>query len=138
MSSLTFIATTGSVVHPAYERLYQLEARAYTTLGYNPAWSVEDPRYLAQNLGIMFLSTPDLLPDRMRDTLGTIDEPLCTDAGAQRGLFDSDCPLAMPRDIGMSVLLTSPAFLLMIPAVRRTRSIYMPVASSGRGWRPRL
>jgi len=113
------IATTGSVVHPAYERLYQLEARAYTNLGYNPAWSVEDPRYLVQNLGIMFLSTPDILPDRLRDTLGTIDEPLCTAVGAERGLFDQDCPIAMPRDVGMSVLLTSPAFLLMIPAVRR-------------------
>ena len=29
-----------------------------------------------------------------------------------RGLFDVACPLAVPRDTGMSVLLTSPAFLL--------------------------
>jgi hypothetical protein len=113
------IATTGSVFHPAYEHLYQLEARAYTTLGYNPAWSVEDPRYLTQNLGIMFLSTPEVLPDRLRDSLGTMDAPLCAGPGAQRGLFDAECPLALPRDIGMSVLLTSPAFLLMLPAIRR-------------------
>jgi hypothetical protein len=113
------IAVTGHVFHPAYDHLYQLEARAYTRLGYHADWAAEDPRYLAQNLGIMFLSTPEILPTRLRDTLGTFDEPLCTKPGAQRGLFDVACPLAVPRDIGMSVLLTSPAFLLLIPAVRR-------------------
>jgi hypothetical protein len=113
------VVVTGHVFHPAYDHLYQLEARAYTRLGYHAAWAAEDPRYLAQNLGIMFLSTPEILPTRLRDTLGTFDEPLCTKAGARRGLFDAACPLAVPRDIGMSVLLTSPAFLLLIPAVRR-------------------
>ena len=113
------VAVTGHVFHPAYEHLYRLEARAYTALDYHSEWAAEDPRYLAQNLGIMFLSTPEILPERQRDTLGTIDEPLCTEPGAQRGLFDPDCPLALPRDVGMSILLTSPAFLLMIPAVRR-------------------
>jgi hypothetical protein len=113
------IAVTGQVFHPAYDHLYQLEARAYVALDYHPEWSAEDPRYLAQNLGIMFLSTPEILPERLRDTLGTIDEPLCTAPGAQRGLFDPDCPLALPRDVGMSILLTSPAFLLMIPVLRR-------------------
>jgi hypothetical protein len=113
------IAVTGQVFHPAYDHLYQLEARAYVALDYHPEWSAEDPRYLAQNLRIMFLSTPEILPERLRDTLGTIDEPLCTQPDAQRGLFDPDCPLALPRDVGMSILLTSPAFLLMIPALRR-------------------
>ena len=113
------VAVTGQVFHPAYDHLYQLEARAYVALDYHPEWSAEDPRYLAQNLGIMFLSTPEILPERRQDTLGTINEPLCTADGAQRGLFDTDCPLALPRDVGMSVLLTSPAYLLMIPALRR-------------------
>jgi hypothetical protein len=113
------VAVTGHVFHPAYDHLYRLEARAYTALHYHPEWAAEDPRYLAQNLGIMFLSAPQILPDRLRDTLGTIDEPLCTEPGVQRGLFDPDCPLAVPRDIGMSILLTSPAFLLLIPALRR-------------------
>ncbi len=113
------VVVTGHVFHPAYDHLYQLEARSYTALHYHPEWSAEDPRYLAQNIGVMFLTTPEVLPDRLRDTLGTLDEPLCTKPGAQRGLFDVDCPLAVPRDIGMSVLLTSPAFLLMIPALRR-------------------
>jgi len=113
------VATTGHVFHPAYDHLYRLEARAYVALGYHPEWAAEDPRYLAQNLRIMFLATPEILPERLRDTLGTIDEPLCAEPGAQRGLFDPDCPLALPRDIGMSILLTSPAFLLMIPVLRR-------------------
>jgi hypothetical protein len=33
-------------------------------------------------------------------------------------LFDVDCPLALPRDIGMSVVLTSPALLLAVAAFR--------------------
>ena len=113
------IIVTGHVFHPAYDHLYRLEARAYTALDYHPDWSAEDPRYLAQNLRIMFLTGPEILPERLRDTLGKIDRPLCTAPGAQRGLFDRHCPLALPRDIGMSVLLTSPAFLLMIPVLRR-------------------
>ena len=48
--------------------------------------------------------------------------PLCTAPDASRGLFDRACPLAIPRDIGMSILLTSPAYLLVIPALRRGRS----------------
>jgi hypothetical protein len=113
------VAVTGHVFHPAYDHLYQLESRAYTALGYHPDWSAEDPRYLAQNIGIMFLSTPEILPDRLQDTLGTIDKPLCTQPGAERGLFDRACPLALPRDMGISILLTSPAYLLVIAAVRR-------------------
>ena len=119
------LVTTGHVFHPAYDHLYQLEARAYTGLGYNPEWAAEDPRYLPQNLGIMLFSTPIFFPDRFRDTLGTIDRPLCADPGAVRRLFDADCPIALPRDTGMSVLLTSPAFLLAVPAWfdRRRRRI---------------
>jgi hypothetical protein len=110
------VVTTGHLFHPAYDHLYQLEARAYTTLGYRLEWAAEDPRYLPQNLAIMLLSGPDVLPDHLRDTLGTIDRPLCTAPGATRGLFDVSCPIALPRDTGMSVLLTSPALLLAIPA----------------------
>jgi hypothetical protein len=124
------VVTTGQLFHPAYDYLYQVEARVYTNLGYNLEWAAEDPRYLPQNLGIMLFSAPEILPDRLRDTLGTIDRPLCTEAGAQRGLFDPSCPLAMPRDTGMSILLTSPAFLLAIPAFldRRRRRIVLAAA----------
>ena len=119
----------GQLFHPAYDHLYRLEARAYTSLGYHPDWAAEDPRYLPQNLGIMLFATPELLPERLRDTLGTIDQPLCTSPGATRGLFDVSCPLALPRDTGMSILLTSPAFLLAIPALLdRGRRRIVPAA----------
>jgi hypothetical protein len=119
------VVSTGHVFHPAYDHLYQLEARAYTGLGYHPDWAAEDPRYVPQNLAIMLLSTPRLFPDRFQDTLGTVDRPLCTAPGAARGLFDLDCPVALPRDTGMSVVLTPPALLLAIPAWfdRRRRRI---------------
>lgn len=113
------LASTGQLLHPAYDYLYQLEARAYVALGYRTDWAVEDPRYLPQNAAIMFLTTPDVFPERLPDSLGVADTPVCTEPGATRGLFDVDCPLAVPRDIGMSILLTSPAYLAMIPALRR-------------------
>jgi len=112
------LITTGQVLHPAYDYLYRLETASYTALGYRPDWSVEDPRYLPQNAGIMFLTTPDILPARLPDSLGVNDTPVCRGPDAERGLFDVACPLAVPSDIGMSVLLTSPAFLLLIPTLR--------------------
>jgi hypothetical protein len=36
------LVTTGHVFHPAYDYLYGLEANGYPTLGYHPAWAVED------------------------------------------------------------------------------------------------
>jgi hypothetical protein len=113
--------TAGDVFHPAYEYLYALEANYYTSLGYNPAWSIEDPRYIPQNLGIMFLSTPIVFPMTWPDSLGVTTDAFCTEPGAVRGLFDVRCPIAVPRDIGMSVLLASPAFVLIVPAVRALR-----------------
>jgi hypothetical protein len=115
------LATTGHILHPGYDWQYQKEANGYPTLNYNPDWGIEDPRYLVQNLEIMFLSTPMIAPDRRPSSLGDGDE-LCTEPGATRGLFDRDCPIAVPRDIGMSIILTSPAFLLVIPALRSRRS----------------
>lgn len=113
------VITTGQVLHPAYDYLYRLETASYPALGYRPDWSVEDPRYLPQNAAIMFLATPDILPSRLPDSLGVNDDPVCREPGAQRGLFDLSCPLAVPRDVGMSVLLTSPALLLLVPTLRR-------------------
>ena len=116
------VATTGDVFHPGYEYQYQREASGYQALGYNPAWQIEDPRYLVQNLGIMFLSTPAILPDHRPDAFGGEGEPVCTAPDAGRGLFDEACPIALPRAIGMSILLTSPAYLLAAWAFRRHRS----------------
>ena len=118
------VATTGQVVHPGYEYQYQLEANGYPGLNYHPDWGIEDVRYLVQNLQIMFLSTPAFFPDHVPAALGGGRE-LCAGADAVRGLFDLSCPIALPRDIGMSILLTSPAYLLAVPAVigRRSRLV---------------
>jgi hypothetical protein len=113
------IVTTGHLVSPAYEYLYQLEAYGWPGLHYNADWAIEDPRYLPQNFEIMFLSAPVLLPSEVPSALG-LGRSLC-DTTAIRGLFDLDCPIALPRDIGMSVLLTSPAYLLAVPALRAFR-----------------
>jgi hypothetical protein len=113
------VATTGHLFHPGYEYQYRLEANGYQALGYNPDWDIEDARYLPQNLGIFLLSTPAILPDNAGAFNTFADEELCTGPDAARGLFDEQCPLAAPNQIGMSILLTSPAFLLAAFAFRR-------------------
>jgi hypothetical protein len=112
------IVTTGHVFHPAYDYLYTLEANGYPALGYHPEWSVEDPRYIPQNLGIALFGLPDVLPSALPNSIAFQPELVCIEAGSARGLFDLACPLAVPRDTGMSVLLTSPAYLLAIPVLR--------------------
>ena len=113
------VVTTGQLIHPAYDYLYTLEANGYPTLGYHPEWSVEDARYIPQNIGIALLGLPDLLPVALPDSLAIQPTLVCTEPGAVRGLFDASCPLAVPRDTGMSVILTSPAYLLALPVLRR-------------------
>ena len=115
------LATTGEVFHPGYEYQYQLEAHGYAALGYNPDWAIEDIRYLPQNLGILFLSAPTILPANATGVFGDSGAALCAAAGAARGVFDPTCPIAVPKAIGMSIILTSPAFLLVIPALGRLR-----------------
>lgn len=112
------LVSTGHVLHPGYQFLYEQEAGFYTTLGYNLSWGIEDPRYIPQNLGIMLFSAPAILPDIYPAGLGG-GQALCVDPGAMRGLFDLECPLALPRDTGMSLVLTSPAYLLALPILRR-------------------
>ncbi len=116
------LATTGHVLHPGYEYQYEKEASGYQILGYNPDWSIEDPRYLPQNVEIFFLSTPALFPDHALDAFGQEGDALCAASNAQRGPFDAACPIAVPRAIGMSILLTSPAYLLAGWALFRHRS----------------
>ena len=111
--------TSGSVLHPGYDYQYQLEVEGYPALGYHADWAVEDPRYIPGNLGIMLGSLPVVLPDVMPNTLGVYpDVPLCTAPGAQRSLFDPACPLAVPVDIGTSLLLSAPGLLLALFAFR--------------------
>jgi hypothetical protein len=112
--------TTGSLMHPGYDYQYQLEANGYPTLGYHPEWSVEDARYIPQNTRIMFGSLPVVAPEIKPDTLGYGDPvALCTAPGATRSLFDPDCPLVMPVDVGTSILLSAPGLLLALFAFRR-------------------
>ncbi|MFL5724762.1 MAG: hypothetical protein ACJ77F_00290 [Chloroflexota bacterium] len=112
------LVSTGQLFHPGYQYLYELEAGFYTNLGYHLDWSIEDPRYIPQNLAIMLFNTPAILPDIYPAGLGN-GQALCTAPGAVRGLFDAACPIALPRDTGMSLLLTSPAYLFAIPALTR-------------------
>ena len=101
------LVTTGHLFHPAYDYLYQQEAYGYPELGYHPSWSIEDLRYVPQNLALMVAGAPEVMP-------------ACT-AGDPRSLFSTTCPIVVPKAIGMSLLLTSPAYLLMIPALMRIR-----------------
>ena len=86
------LVSTGQLIQPGYQYLYELEASFYTNLDYHLDWSIEDPRYIPQNLGIMLFNTPAILPDVFPPASATA-RPLCTVPGAVRGLFDPDCPL---------------------------------------------
>ncbi len=111
-------ADTGHLFSPVYDYLYQQEAAGYAFLNYNSNWSIEDLRYVPQNLMIMLFNTPTFNPQ----TLPNHSDQLCQ-LGQARGLFDMDCPIAVPNPVGMSVILTSPAYLLaplaFIPALWR-------------------
>jgi hypothetical protein len=111
------VVSTGHLFHPAYDYLYRVEAAGYPALGYHRDWAIEDPRYIPQNLAIMLFSLPVPFPDQIPSATGDYGS-LCSAPGATRGLFDEACPLALPRDVGTSILLASPAFLLAIPALR--------------------
>jgi hypothetical protein len=101
--------STGHLFHPAYEYLYHEEIGFYPHLfpylDYHADWSIEDPRYIPQNLLLMLGNLPEIMP-------------ACDVPGAARGLFDAACPYIRPRADGMSLLLVSPALLLAIPALR--------------------
>ncbi len=97
-------ATTGHLLHPGYEILYQVETAFYPELGYHRDWAIEDPRYLVQNLPLMLAGLPSILP--------------ACEAGAPRALFSTICPLALPRDVGMGIFLTSPGWLIAFASLR--------------------
>jgi hypothetical protein len=103
------LVTTGHLFHPAYEYLYRVEIGFYPLLfpflDYHADWALEDPRYIPQNLALMLLALPEILPH-------------CPDPNAVRSVFSETCPLIRPRADGMSLLLVSPAWLLAIPALR--------------------
>jgi hypothetical protein len=107
------LAATDSLFNPAYQHLYQTEIRPapdgglaqlvpeLTGITYHPGeWAIEDVRYLPQNLLIALGWLPVWRPE----------------CGA---FFDVECPLLRPDRIGMSLFLTSPAYLLALPLVWR-------------------
>ncbi len=97
------LATTGSLFSPVYEALYRNEILAYPHLGYDAAWSLQDVRYLPQNLGLMLFRLPDILPP--------------CDPGVPRTPWSAaGCSWLVPDQAGMSVVLASPAYLLALPA----------------------
>ena len=116
------VVSTGQLFSPAYDYLYRLETAGYPALGYHADWGIEDVRATcSRTSAIGLFGRPDVLPAHLPDALGRTPVRVCTDPTAVRGLFDVGCPLAVPRDIGMSVLLTSPAYLLAIPVLGRVR-----------------
>ncbi|HEY5486376.1 MAG TPA: hypothetical protein VIK06_01905 [Candidatus Limnocylindrales bacterium] len=102
-------ASTGHLFNPAYDYLYHQELGYGTSFGldYNPSFSIEDIRYIPHNIGIFLLGMPTIFPTQLPNEGALV----CT-AGQARGLFDLSCPTALPSALGMSVLLTSPAYLL--------------------------
>ncbi len=97
-------ATTGHLMNPGYDILYRVETLFYPQLGYHADWAIEDPRYLVQNLPLLVAGPPSIMPP--------------CDGGAVRGLFDPACPIVAPRDVGMGLFLTSPAWLVAFASLR--------------------
>ena len=105
------LAVSGTLFNPFYESLYRYEVWAYPELDYRAAWSLQDIRYIPQNLGIMLGGLPDVMPT--------------CDAGVKREIWSAaGCSWLVPRPVGMSLLLTSPAWLLAmagLPLLRDRR-----------------
>jgi hypothetical protein len=104
------VAATGHVFNPAYDHLYRTEY-----LGYLPPEHCLYPQDFCAGLRIdRSLGIEDIghIPVNALIMLGwpPVLQPECGMA-----LLNPDCALIMPDAIGMSVLLTSPAFLLAIP-----------------------
>jgi hypothetical protein len=105
-------AATGQLFNPAYEYQYQKEIGDYGwVFGYHAGWSIEDLRYLPQNLKIFLFGLPDYHPATYSIYPGLGGDPLCVGQQA-RSLFSQTCPIALPKATGMSIILTSPAYLL--------------------------
>ena len=102
------LAVTGHVFNPAYDYIARSE---YHPPGgqYQAEWAIEDLRYVPGNAAIMLLQPPEQpanTPDCADVTTSGLDV-----------LLDQDCAAFRPNAIGMSLLLTSPAYLLGVPAL---------------------
>ncbi len=111
------LTVTGHFFHPAYEYLYETEYSPRPELIHYGEWAIEDPRYVPQNAVIMLAwppTTPALSADICADRSHPDFRPLPEGLGL---LFDPDCPLVRPDPLGMSLILSSPAYLLGIPGL---------------------
>ena len=118
------VATTGHIFHPAYEYLYQQEALGYPELGYNPAWSIEDLRYVPA----------EPVPDARRRARRHARLPRRRPAQP----LQRDARSSFRKAVGMSLLLASPAYLLAIPALLRIRRSRIVAGGAHRRRRHRL
>jgi hypothetical protein len=106
-------ASTGELFNPAYNYLYSAElgyAQSPFLLPYHANLSLEDLGYIPQNFALMFFGLPHFLPN-VAGVFPGYGTPVCV-ADSSRGLFNQTCPLALPDAQGMSLFLTSPAYLL--------------------------
>jgi hypothetical protein len=106
------VATTGHIFHPAYDHIRETEVKPAPEL-YHEDWGTEDPRYILVNWPIFLFQTPVNAPP------GAFDEPCTPTTGLIEQLTpneDAACPLR-PSALGMSIFLTTPAYLLVIPAL---------------------
>ncbi|MEP7378737.1 MAG: hypothetical protein ABI725_04155 [Chloroflexota bacterium] len=95
--------STGHLFNPIYDYLFQHQFRGQ---GYAPSdefygqreWGAENPLYIPLNAVIAFLWPPQMFPNG-------------TDCGLS--LLRPSCPIAEPSPFGMSLFLSSPAFLLI-------------------------
>ena len=97
------LASTGQVFNPAYNAIARIEYHPLPAL-YHAGWGVEDLRYIPQNLVFSLFHLPDVRPE------------------CGLALLNPTCGTVQPDPIGMGLLLTSPAYLLAIPALRWIRS----------------
>jgi len=105
------LASTGHVFNPAYDWLYHHEYLGYMPAGFqiDTSLGIEDIGHIPLNLLIMLGWPPVFHPECATSLLTP----------------PPGCAVLSPDTIGMSVLLTSPAYLLAVPLVAK-------------GWRQRL
>jgi len=101
------LLASGQPFNPAYAYVAGQEFHPVPGL-YHPDWSLEDPRYVPQNVVIALAWMPQVRPE------------------CGLALFDPACGTIRPDPIATSLLLTSPAYLLgltVLPAIRRSRLV---------------
>lgn len=95
------MVSAGHLFNPVYDWLFQhqTEGLPYAPPGLEGSreWGVENVQFIPLNAILMFLWPPTLFPNG-------------TDCALS--LLRPDCPIAVPSQFGMSLLLTSPAYLL--------------------------